>query len=87
MAKYGASAKGLAHEGSTSQESDVSEKCWRIGNKISPGRALLLTTTLKENEDFTELMASDSAAKELLGFVKNLVALHQPSCSPNSFRL
>merc|ERR1719265_2943937 len=24
-----------------------------------------------ENEDFTELMASDSAAKELLGFAKN----------------
>merc|ERR1712072_701885 len=25
----------------------------------------------EENEDFTELMASDSAAKELLGFAKN----------------
>merc|ERR1719221_1304759 len=25
----------------------------------------------QENEDFTELMASDSAAKELLGFAKN----------------
>jgi hypothetical protein len=25
----------------------------------------------EENEDFTELMASDSAAKELLGFAKS----------------
>merc|ERR1712072_395121 len=34
----------------------------------------------EENEDFTELMASDSAAKELLGFAKNrLNKFYNPS--------
>merc|ERR1719224_404911 len=57
-------------EGIESTQADI--KALAAGIKALDAAVADATDTRKaENEDFTQLMASDSAAKELLGFAKN----------------